>query len=175
MNANILGSVVEANTKATQPVATAAVETKVISKKRARREIVPVWKVVRMGHRKFNAQLTKNQNTDTKWDCLNECVSKCYEDRLEFWTDFRTQAERLVDSKKFEKRCSERKLNVQAVAEHVVFDGSAVLNRVIRNGLEATLGERIMMYNSPIYKDEAKLYHSIGESKERDSFASGGE
>lgn len=168
MTTSINGSVADAN-KATQTVATATSETKVVSNKKVRREIAPVWKVVKMGQRKFNAQLTKNQNTDTKWDCLNECSPKCYDDRLRFWTDFRTHAARLVDSKRFDKCCGERGLNVQAVAEHVVFEGSAVLNRVIRNGVEATLGERIMMFHSPIYKDEANLYHEVAESKERDT------
>lgn len=172
MTASINGSVADAN-KATQTVATATPETKDGSNKKKRREIAPVWKVVRMGHRKFNAQLTKNQNTDTKWDCLNECAPKCYEDRLEFWADFRTHAARLVDSKRFDKCCSDRGLNVQAVAEHVVFEGSAVLNRVIRNGVEATLGERIVMFHSPIYKDKANLYHKEAESKERDTSLSG--
>ncbi len=158
---------VVADANATQTVATAISETKVISNKKVRREIPPVWKVVKMGHRKFNAQLAKNQNTDTKWDCLNECAPKCYEDTLEFWMDFRTQAERLTDSVKFNKCCKERKLDVKAVAEHVVFEGSAKLNRVIRDGVESVLGERLMMYHSPIYRDDAKLYSRFAESKGR--------
>lgn len=58
-------SIADAN-KATQTVATATSETKIVSNKKVRKEIAPVWKVVRMGHRKFNAQLAKNQNADTK-------------------------------------------------------------------------------------------------------------
>ena len=172
MITSINGSVADAN-KATQTVATATPEPKGGSNKKVRREIAPVWKVVRMGQRKFNAQLAKNQNTDTKRDCLNECAPKCYEDRLRFWADFRTHAARLVDSKKFDKCCVDRGLSVQAVAEHVTFEGSAVLNRVIRNGAEAILGERIMMFKSPICRDEAHLYLQEAESKERDTSLSG--
>ena len=139
------------------------------TKKKARRVIAPVWQVVKAGHRMFDAQLTKNQNTETKHDCLNECVSEstCYRDQLEFWLDFKTQAARLEDSKKFGKCCDERGLNPIAVAEHVAFEGSVVLNRVLRYGVEAVLGERIMMFKSPIYQDEANLYSQVVESEER--------
>jgi hypothetical protein len=154
---------------ATQMAATAVTNPKEGSNKKVRREIAPVWKVVRMGNVKFDAQLMKYQNTETKRDCLNESIAKYYRDLLGFWLDFRTHAARLVDSKRFRKCCEDRGLNIQSVAEHVVFEGSAVVNRVIRYGVDAILGERIMMFNTPIYKDEAKLYSQSAESKGRGS------
>ncbi len=156
-----------------QPVATATNNNQTENlkgndKPKKRREIAPVWKVVKEGSKKFAAQLEKHKNPETKRECLNECVSKHYQDRLRFWQDFRTQSDRLVDSKKFEKCCTSRGLDVQTVAEHVVFEGSVVLNRVIRYGVDAILGERIMMFKKPIYNDENKLYVQSAEGKEQD-------
>lgn len=130
-----------------------------------RRVTAPVWKVLKAGSKKFDAQLAKTQTTETKRDCINDCVSKHYQDPLVFWMDFRTHADRLVDSKKFTKCCEGKGLDVQSVAEHVTFLGSAKINRVLRYGVEAVFGERIMMYNEPIYLDEANLYSKSTESK----------
>lgn len=167
MENEIIKSVAEADKAVAQMAATVAptknTDTK---KKRVRRVISPVWRVMKSGNRKFNAQLSIFQNTETKWECLNESASKFYSDRGDFWADFRTQAARLVDSKRFEKCCRDNRLDVQAVAEHVAFEGNAMVNRVIRNGLEVTFGERIMMYQRPIYRDDANLYQQAGGARD---------
>ena len=96
-------------------------------------------------------------NTETKRKCIENNISRYYADPLRFWLDFKNETKVLLDSMEFNRYCNEIGLNPEYVAEHVVFEGKKLRNNVIENGLNV-LGERVMMFNAPLYVDTEELY-----------------
>ena len=106
----------------------------------------------------FKRQIT--QDTECKKKCLVAAVARMnqlYPDALRFWADFRVERERLLDSQRFNKECKNRGLEPKNVADHVVCEGKAMVNKVLLNGLQP-LGERVQMYHSPLWEDTFSLY-----------------
>lgn len=118
-----------------------AVERTNESKSKGRRGYrAPVWKVLNTSKAKFNAQIYKD--VKVKRACINASISKYYKDELRFWLDFKGQTELLLDSKRFTEYCVSRNLKPECVAEHVVFEDQATLNKVLKQGIAHVLGKR---------------------------------
>lgn len=116
----------------------------------------PLWKVLTLSRRKFDAQLTKN--IDVKRQCITVCIGEYYRDNLRFWLDFKGQTERLLDSISFNKYCESRKLKPNVVADHIVYEGDSVVKQVLCDGIESVIGERVVMFTEPLFLDEMNLY-----------------
>lgn len=137
-----------------------AVEAKVATKKNAgkgRTPKSPVWKVLDDARKKFNAQIVKS--TSVKRECIKACIGKYYADDLRFWLDLLSQSEKLLlDSMRFNKACDNLGLAPKTVAQHILFESEKTAKRVLIEGVEAVLGERVKMFTEPLYVDEKKLY-----------------
>lgn len=124
--------------------------------------VPPVYQVGRRAKALFARQLV--QSGETKRQCLAVALqqsNKVYPDALRFWSDFRAERDRLTDSKRFCSECETRGLVPANVADHVVCEGKAVLNKVLKEGLQ-TLGESVQMFNTPLWKDSFNLYKKEG-------------
>lgn len=120
--------------------------------------VPPIYQIVRSAMAQFKRQIT--QDTECKKKCLVAAVARMnqlYPDALRFWADFRVERERLLDSQRFNKECKNRGLEPKNVADHVVCEGKAMVNKVLLNGLQL-LGERVQMYHSPLWEDTFSLY-----------------
>ena len=127
--------------------------------KRRRYTPQPVYQVVTRARRSFNKQLKKDGAV--KYDCLMLAVDQMpevYPDKLRFELDFRAERDRLTDSKRFCKECKDLGLDATYVADHVVFEGKGVLNKVLKDGLTTTMGEDGRMFKTPLWKDTQDLY-----------------
>lgn len=124
--------------------------------KRGSGKKAPVWKVLDKARKTFDAQLTKN--VEIKRQCIKVSIKEHYKDELRFWLDFKSQTERLLDSKSFERYCTDRNLKPEVVAEHVVYESETVMKRVLNDGIESVMGERVVMFTQPLFKDENQLY-----------------
>jgi len=71
-----------------------------------------------------------------------------------FWSDYLTQAERLLDSRKYLKECETLDVSAQNLAQHIVFLGSAMINKVLKNGIESTIGKDYKFYTENLVKPE---------------------
>lgn len=116
----------------------------------------PIWKVLDKSRKTFDAQLTKN--ADVKRQCIKVSIREHYADELRFWLDLKGQTERLLDSISFNKYCTERNLKPEIVAEHIVYESESVMKKVLSEGIESVLGERVMMFTQPLFVDENQLY-----------------
>ena len=119
----------------------------------------PVFSVIRLAKRVFSAYPTTEQNTETKRASINLAVgmSAKYSDCQRFWQDLRNEASILTDSIRFNKACKDWMLEPQNVAEHLVFEGKATINKVLKEGL-ASFGEKARMFVAPLYDDKYGLY-----------------
>lgn len=122
----------------------------------------PIFKVLQKGRTAFNGQLTKDG--DVKLRCLEAALAKCdslYPDQLRFWSDFRAERNLLLDSKRFCADCEAKGLVPSEVADHVLFEGKVVVSKVLQEGLQV-LGEKVHMFNCPLWKDTESLYNKEG-------------
>ena len=121
------------------------VEAKVATKKNAgkgRTPKSPVWKVLDDARKKFNAQIVKS--TSVKRECIKACIGKYYADDLRFWLDLLSQSEKLLlDSMRFNKACDNLGLAPKTVAQHILFESEKTAKRILIEGVEAVLGERV--------------------------------
>ena len=120
----------------------------------------PLFVVTRKFKSIFASYDEAEQNTQTKRLALDLAVGmsrNLYPDRLRFWMDLRDEANVLLDSKKFEKCCENWGLMPRAVAEHLVVEGKATVNNVLKYGLEA-YGEKARMFKDPLYIDKRGLF-----------------
>jgi hypothetical protein len=96
----------------------------------------------------------EDQNTESKRKCLNYGFTKVYSDPHRGWLDLKNESKRLLDSRNFHDYCESKELVPQHVAEHVAFEGSSVINKVLRNGIEAVLGDKALMFGKALYEDK---------------------
>ena len=112
----------------------------------------PRAQVCRAAKRMFGAQLEKN--TETKRRCLNHNINRYYgNDAPRFWHEMKTEAESICDSKLFCKRCEDKGLNPQWVAEHLLVEGTGVAKRVLKEGFESLHGTE-MLFDAPLIREE---------------------
>ena len=128
--------------------------------KSSRRHVNPLYVVIRRFHSVYDAYDENMQNTETKRMALNLAIGMSrtyYPDRFRFWQDLLDEANLLLDSKRFCNSCLEMHLDPQAVAEHLVVEGKATLNKVLKFGLE-NYGEKAKMFHERLYVDTRNLY-----------------
>ena len=102
--------------------------------------------------RKFQQQLKKNQNLQTKIDCIEEAAEEIYGKSAKVvWHDLLKEAMRLTNLIDFNTYCRSLGLDPSCVAQHIVFEGSGVVNKVMRNGVENELGAEILAYEEPLF------------------------
>lgn len=108
---------------------------------------------------KFFANVPEaRKSTSTKFSSLRMAVmlSKSYPDEIRFFQELLNEAKPLLDSKRFEKECKAWNLMPENVAQHLVVEGKAIVNRVLKYGLMAGFGENAKLFIEPIYIPDIK-------------------
>lgn len=107
-------------------------------------------------NRQFKRYSKKFQNTEAKIACIEDNIDRYYDDSLRFWANLKDEAKDLLDSIKFNDTCKELGLKPENVAQHIIFEGKAVKNRVLRNGLDE-MGELIKAFDAPLFEDKDSI------------------
>ena len=118
----------------------------------------PVYRVLRNARKKFNQQLDKDSKMKIR--CMETALaesSDLYPDKLRFELDFKAERDRLTDSIKFNNACKAKGKVPEYVADHTVYEGKAMMEKVLREGIQI-LGERINMFNEALWSDSQELY-----------------
>ena len=71
-----------------------------------------------------------------------------------------TEAGSLLDSVRFVKYCTSHKLNPGFVAEHLAFEGKAIVNKVLIEG-PAFMGMTLNMFNVRLCPYDEKIYPAM--------------
>ena len=128
----------------------------------------PLYKVLRKAKRLYYSQVDKS--VENKIKCIMTALASydsLYPDALRFEMDFRQERERLVDSKRFCETCMALRLAHNDVADHVVFEGKGVVEKVLKEGLQI-VGEKVHMFNAPLWKDTENLYSEADKESKDD-------
>ena len=111
-----------------------------------------IWMTLNRARRKFYQQLKATQNIATKIACIDEVAQEVYKsDHRMVWYDLLKESKRLTNLIDFNEYCHSLQRNPTFVAQHVAFEGSGVVNKVMRYGVESVLGDRILAYDEPLY------------------------
>lgn len=114
-----------------------------------------IWATLNRARRMFHQQLVATQNNSTKIACIHEVANEVYKkDSYMVWYDLVNESKRLTNLIDFNKYCHSLRRNPDYVAQHVTFEGSSVVNKVMRYGVETILGERILAYDEPLFNPE---------------------
>ena len=97
-----------------------------------------------------------NKTNDAKLQCIENQINGIFPDREKFYAAYLSQAERLLDSRKYTKECEMLKVPAENVAEHIVFSGSAMINKVLKYGVENTLGKGVKLYKDELISSKIK-------------------
>ena len=142
---NMVNNAVIAETKAPQTTT-----------RRRRSNVLPIWSVIAQARPVFNVQLEKSNAVKKK--CIEKFMHAAYADSDKFWSDFMEQVNTLLDSRRFWRDCEGMGCKPEYVAEHVVFLGSAMIKKVLKEGVARTLGSDIQLYKDRISPKEADRF-----------------
>lgn len=124
-----------------------------------------IWMTLNRARRKFYQQLKATQNNATKIACIDEVAQEVYKsDHKMVWYDLLKESKRLTNLIDFNEYCHSLQRNPAFVAQHVAFEGSGVVNKVMRYGIESVLGDRILAYDEPLY-NPVKIRGLLDEAK----------
>ena len=128
-----------------------------------RHEIPALWKVLGKARPVFTVQISKTN--EVKASCIQRFIPALYADENQFWVEFMEQVNILLDSRKFCRECKALGYQPENVAEHVVFLGSAPMRKVLREGVQNTLGASIQFYKERFSPVEADNYREEVEGQ----------
>ena len=77
-----------------------------------------------------------------------------------FWSDFMDQVNTLLDSRKYCRECESLGYAPECVAEHIVFLGSAIMKKVLKDGVYRTLGADVRLYGKRFSPRDADRFLS---------------
>ena len=124
--------------------------------KQKRQAIPPMWRILGKAQKAFNAQLDKDNKM--KFRCIDMYLNSEMNDAPRFWGEFMVQVERLLDSRKYVMECKQLVFDATNVAEHIVFLGSAKLNKVLMFGVQSVLKNDLMLYGERLSPEVADVY-----------------
>ncbi len=128
-----------------------------------RHEIPALWKVLGKARPVFMVQISKTN--EVKFSCIKRFMTAIYADENLFWIEFMEQVNILLDSRRFCRECKALGYQPENVAEHVVFLGSAPMRKVLREGVQNTLGASIQFYKERFSPVEADNYREDAEGQ----------
>ena len=124
--------------------------------RRRRSNALPVWNVIAQARPVFNVQLEKSNAVKLK--CIEKFMHATYADADKFWSDFMEQVNVLLDSRRFWRECENMGCRPEYVAEHVVFLGSAMIKKVLKEGVARILGSDVQLYKERFTPEEANRF-----------------
>lgn len=126
------------------------------AKQQRSRKASVLWSTVSKARRTFEEQLHKSN--ELKRECLEKKIPSAASDVEHFWSEYMDQANVLLDSKRFEKECSDLSVDPTILATHIVFLGSGTINKVLRNGIVNTIGSKYRDFTEKFVPEEAMRY-----------------
>ena len=128
-----------------------------------RHEIPALWKVLGKARPVYAVQI--NKSNGVKASCIQRFMPALDADENLFWIEFMEQVNILLDSRRFCRECRALGYQPENVAEHVVFLGSAPMRKVLREGVQNTLGASIQFYKERFSPVEADNYREGAEGQ----------
>lgn len=105
-----------------------------INNKKAKRPYSKFWGATNKANRNFRYQLYKSNAV--KRECLRRAAMEVTMDLQKYYFDYMREVNRLTDSQRYCKAAESAGCDANILATHIVFLGSAQVNKVLKVGLE---------------------------------------
>lgn len=129
----------------------------VVERKNKRAAVPQIWTVLNRARKTFDAQIEKSN--EVKLACLKKFARAANDDQQKFYNDFMQQVGRLTDSVRFNEAAKANDCDPKILASHIVFLGSAMVNKVLKLGLEnAGVLEDIDLYREAFMSADAQEF-----------------
>ena len=158
----------EASVKSMSNPSTEAMASKEVKSTKRAHKVEPIYRVMAKARNQYNKQV--RQDTETKILCIKNNIKDFYKDGARFWADLNKEVEDLLDSKRFNEYCEKCGRNAQDVAQHLVFEGKAAKNRVLKGEFTKDL-KNIRLFNAPLFVDDLNLYSDAEASEKTEEVA----
>lgn len=106
-------------------------------------------RVITSSRKLYARQLDKNASMKNR--CIANSIAGRYDDPERFWREFETQKVEILDRSSFIRNCNAEGLNPEIVAEHLILEGNATVNRVLKEGFASLRGTH-KTYTEPIVR-----------------------
>ena len=106
-------------------------------------------RVIISSRKLYAHQLDKNASMKNR--CIANNITGHYDDPQKFWLEFETQKAEILDRSSFVRNCTAEGLNPEIVAEHLILEGNATVNRVLKEGFASLKGAH-KTYTEPIVR-----------------------
>lgn len=129
------------------------------SEKKRTNKVNPLYSWMRKAKALQFKQL--DQSGATKKACIEAILQReatLFPDPLRASLAFKEERDHLLDSKRFCAECESVGRKPEEVADHTIFEGKKIVKDVLQYGPLHVLGERINMFNCPLWEDTQKLY-----------------
>jgi len=138
-----------------------AMASKEVKSTKRAHKVEPIYRVMAKARTQFKKQVM--QNNETKKLCIESNIASFYSDSARFWADYKKEFEYLLSWRRFESYCNEKGMNPEYVAQHVIFEGKGVKKQILNEEFEKALGEKIKLFNAPLFKDPENLFSNQSE------------
>ena len=129
----------------------------VVEQKKKRVAVPRIWTDLNRARKTFDAQLEKSN--DVKLACVKKYTAATNNDLQKFHDRYMEQVGRLTDSKRFCKAADAAGCDPTILATHIVFLGSATINKVLKVGLENSgILRDIELYKEPFMPTDAQEF-----------------
>ncbi len=111
--------------------------------------ITPFNRVITSARKLYARQLDKNASMKNR--CIANSIAGRYDDSVKFWMEFETQKADILDRVSFVRNCNAEGLKPEIVAEHLILEGNATVNKVLKEGFASLKGAH-KTYTEPIVR-----------------------
>lgn len=122
-----------------------------------RRSQPTIWKVLTQARRIFDAQLEKDNRVKLK--CIENFMPTYQHDSSRFWSEYMEQVGKLLNSRHYTNEAAQLGCDAFYLAEHIVFLGSTMINKVLKNGIRKTIGNDYQLYKERLSPAEVTEVH----------------
>ena len=135
--------VINASVNANQSSSSPAPKPEDKKRKKKKRPVSILWHRLAEAFKGFTYQIAKSNEVKL------QCVEKAFEnvsDVEKMWGQFMAEVNRLLDSRRYYAECATLGVTPENLAEHIVLLGKGTVNKVLANGIIATIGTDYLLY-----------------------------
>lgn len=120
---------------------------------RGRSSKMTFWSLIYKARKNYNVQFDKTN--EVKLRSIKQLIPSLTADEEKFWSEYMTEANTLLNSRKYLAECEKLGVDATTLATHIVFLGSGERSKVLKYGVENVIGTDYRLYVEQFVPDVA--------------------
>lgn len=134
---------------------------------RGRSSKMSFWSLVNKAKRNYNAQFDKTN--ELKFRSISQLIPSFTADEEKFWSEYMSEANTLLNSRKYLAECEKLGVDATTLATHIVFLGSGKRNDVLKYGIENVINANYRLYVEKFVPDVALQFGMDYEPEKKEA------